>query len=215
MRNHVLTVLFATAALALALPSSAKTPLAVTVRTDAVTVSGVTPGGDVVLFWYTKYSIRGVMHSDALATLLHDGDNDGVVTMSAKVSLRSVWVAVDAADGSLAYGALPQFPLSASALDQTLFRKDAEGEIATMVRDNPRLAVLLVRPGSGAWMLRALDGNLNDRDGAPNGKVEIAFEDTLSVIDGKKKGPKHLKAGDVVAAIDPGHLTLVTAQVTK
>lgn len=215
MRTPILALTFTITALMVALPSSAKTPLAVAVRPDAVTISGVTPGGDVVLFWYTKYSIHGVTHSDALAELLHDNDNDGVVTLSAKVSLRSVWVAVDLADGTLAYGALPQFPLSASRLDQTLLRKDAEGEIATMVRDNPRLAVLLVRPGSGAWMLRALDGNLNDRDGAANGKVEIAFEDTLSIVDAKKKGPKHLKAGDVVAAIDPGHLMLVTGQVTK
>src|SRR5205823_4433621 len=154
----------------------------------------VTPGGDVVLFWYTKYSIHGVTHSDALTKLLHDGDNDGVVTMTTKVSLRSVWVAVDAADGMVAYGALPQFPLVTSAIEQTLFRKDAEGELATMVKDIPRLAVLLVRPGSGAWMLRARDGNLNDRDGAADGKLEIAFEDTLSIVDAKKNGPKHLKA---------------------
>ena len=216
MRNHLLLATVTAAMLVLALPASAaKPPLQVAVRTDGVSVSGVTPGGDVVLFWYTKTSRGGVMHSDAHAMLLHDEDRRGVVSLQAPVPLRSVWVAVDAGDGTAGYGALPQFPLVTAAIDQAIFRKDAEGEIASMVQEIPRLAVLLVRPANGAWMVRGRDGDLNDRDGAANGTLEIAFEDTVSIVDAKKKGPKHLKAGDVIAAIDPGHLTIFIGQVTK
>ncbi|HEX3070602.1 MAG TPA: hypothetical protein VHX14_18685 [Thermoanaerobaculia bacterium] len=148
--------------------------------------------------------------------MLHDDDRDGVIrfTPSADIPLRSVWVAIDEVSGQTATGAPPGFPLLVSPIGPDSFRKDVEGEIASLAVDLPRLVLLLVTPGKGAWLLRGFDGEASDRDGKSNGRVQLSFEDAKT-IDGKDNAPKHIKKDDVVVAIDPGHLDVFVTQVGK
>jgi len=107
----------------------------------------------------------------------------------------------------------PEFPLVVQPLGESSLRKDVEQEIAELAVDTPRLLVLVVRPGAGAWIEAVFDGEKGDHDGA-NGRVKLSF-DELQTIDGKDKAPKHLKRDDAVVAIDPGHLDVFTAQVGR
>jgi len=200
----------------LAIAASGQTQtLNVTVSETTVTVTGVTPGEDVVLFSCSKRMFNGAIHVEPKGRIISDTDKDGVATLSESVPLRSVWIAIDQKSGAVGVGTPPELTPYVRPIADSLFRKDAEDQIAEFEKEIPRLILLLVRPGQGAWMIRGRDGDPSDRDNDVNGRLRLAFEDAKPVVDGKDKAPKHLKAGDVVACIDPGRLDIFLGQVTK
>jgi len=190
-------------------------PMALQVGENSVRVSNLTPGGDVVLFSYAKYGRNGTTINGSRPRLLHDDDGDGVVTLPGTVPYVSVWIAVDYKTGKVVTGARDGFPLYVEPLAETLFRKDAEDQINALEKRILRLMLLVVRPEKGAWALRGREGGEGDRDKEANGKLLLAFEDAQPIAEGKEKAPKHLKAGDVVVAVDLGHLDVFVSEVTK
>lgn len=187
----------------------------VTIRGDSVEVSDVIRGGSIALVGTGRGVGRRGMISQILEThLLVDQDADGVVSFKPKngVPFRSVWVATEIDTGRFATGSPEGFAYRHLPLESSL-KKDLEGELGLLERDVPRMVVLLVRPKSGAWVIAAREGSSFDRDGS-NGRLQIAFEDTVAIA-GKAKGPKHLKIGDLVVAIDPYRLELFSAEVSK
>jgi len=190
--------------------------LQVAVSKQVVTVSNVTRGGSIVLFSCSRGGRTRSIAVKPGANVLRDDDQDGVIQFTPPmgfVLLRSVWIAVDEGSGAIAAGARPEFPLIVRPLGEENLRKDVEQQVASLAIDIPRLLVLLVRPGAGAWVEAVFDGEKGDHGGA-NGRVDLSFED-LQTIDGKDKAPKHLKKDDAVIAIDPGQLDVFVAQVGK
>lgn len=185
------------------------------VERDGVRITNLAPGAQVVLFSYAKYVKRETLFADAQARLLSDEDSDGVITLASDVPNASVWVAIDYETGGVATGALRGFALSVRPIAETLFRKDADEAIHGLEQVVPRLHVLLVRPGLGAWTLRVREGGDGDRDGEANGRIRLAFEDAQPIPGGKEKAPQNLKAGDIVVAVDPGRLNLFVSEVAK
>ena len=211
----MLRTIIAAVVLLIGTPLVAAPPALQIAVTGRITVSNVTSGGSIVLFSCSRVSQPRAIHLDPQARVLRDDDRDGVVSFNpVRVPLRSVWIAVDESSGRIAAGAPAEFPLLVKEIATDHLRKDVEGEIASLAADIPRLIVLLVRPGSGAWWLSGFDGNVHDRDGVSNGRIELSFEEAQPV-DGKEKAPKHLKKDDVLAAIDPGHLDVFIAQVGR
>lgn len=196
--------------------AAANRPLTIAVTAQAVTVANATRGGSVVLFSCTRYSKYRSIGVQPEARMLRDDDSDGVVrfTPGAPIPIRSVWVAVDETSGASAAGAPPEFPLLVSPLGADNLRKDVQGEIASLAAALPRLIVLLVSPGKGAWILASFDGEATDRDTKKDGHVLLSFSDAKAV-DGKDKPPNQVKKDDVVVAIDPGHLDVFITQVGK
>jgi hypothetical protein len=185
------------------------------IRVDATTVAISVPRGEcVVLFSCTRTNWPRSIAVRPAALVLRDDDNDGVIryTPDGGVPLRSVWIAVDQASGEEAVGAQPDFPVSVSPIGSDNLKKDVEGEIATLALGIPRLSLLLVRPGKegGAWMMTAFDGQSTDHDGTGDGRVELSSADAKPVA-GKDNAPKHLRKGDIVAVIAPGHLGVFVA----
>lgn len=201
---------------AVAIPAFAQSALTIQVSETAITISNATRGGHVVLFSCSRGTREGRIHVQPTAVMLDDGDGDGVVRVvpAEAVPLRSVYVAVDYASGSIVTGAHPEYPLLVSPIGAEMLRKDAEGDVAQLAQALPRIVLLLVRPGTGAWLLRGRDGEASDRDGSGNGKLLLAFEDATSIT-GRDKAPKKLKSGDAVAAIDPSHLDVFVGQIGK
>lgn len=192
---------------------------AVTVNDGTVTVSNVTPGGAVVLFSCERGSLRSRTHVQPHAFTLHDEDGDGIISLRPErgVPPQSVWFAADLLTGAAATAAHPAFRMSVFAIADGAFKKDAEGAIAMLDQQWRGVLLLLVRPGSqraGAWMLFTHDGGKADTDGVPNGRVALSFA-SARAVEGKDKAPKHLQAGDVVAAIDPSFLDVYIARVAK
>lgn len=210
-----LATLFALVPLSSFTAAQAQTTPQVHVERDHVRISNLEPGAQIVLFSCAKYVKRGTLYSDPQARLLGDDDSDGVITLASDVPNASVWVAVEFRTGTVAAGALPGFGLTVREIGETLYRKDADEQIIGLERSIPRLQVLLVRPKQGAWGLRVREGGPGDSDGEANGRMRISFEDAQPIPGGKEQAPRHLKAGDVVIAIDPGHLDVFVGQVTK
>jgi len=188
----------------------------VTVDAAAVTISGVPPGGSVVLFSCTRTSSFRSIAVKPAAVMMSDEHHGSVIRYapSGGVPLRSVWIAIDAGSGEAAAAAPADFPLLVSPIGADDLKKDVEGEIASMGLGLPRLSMLLVRPGTGAWIMTGFDGEATDHDQRGDGRVQLAFEDAKPVS-GKDKPPKHLRKGDTVVAIDPGHLDVFIATIDK
>ena len=211
--------LFATAVLLVLAPAvmaqDAPPPLAVSVADTGVRVDNVTRGGEVVLFSAAKRGGRIATKEETVPRLLSDDDGDGIVTLGGAVPICSVWIAVDWQTGAIATGAPGDFPIYVRPIAPELYRKDAEDQIAALEQRVTRMLLLLVRPGKGAWVLRGREGADGDHDAEANGRLQLAFEDATPIAEGKEHAPKHLKAGDVVAAVDLGHLDIFLGQVTK
>jgi len=191
-------------------------PLKVAVDQHSVTISNVTPGGSVILFYCSRIPQPRSISVIADALVIHDDDRDGIVRFTPKepIALRSVFLAVDEANSQYAAGTPPGLPLELRPLPGAALEKDSEGQVATLTVDTPRSLLLVVRPGMGAWVLRSYDGGPVDRDRHGNGRQQLAFEDAHRV-DGKENAPKHLKVDDVVAVIDPGHLAVYVSKISN
>jgi hypothetical protein len=203
--------------LMVAADAAAQPALAVAVSDHNVTVSNVTPGGSVVLFSCEQGAFRGKTQVRPRAAIFGDTDRDGQVRFepaSGTIDLRSVWVAIDYESGAIAFGAPAAFAMTVIPLSAETLRKDAENEIATLLQDATHLHVVVVRPGKGAWWMRGRDGTASDRDATP-GRLALNFDETTSLDGKKEKGPKHLKKGDIVAAINPGHLEVFFTEIGK
>ena len=100
-------------------------------------------------------------------------------------------------------------------INDNLYRKDADEQILAFEKELYRMMLLVVRPGKGAWALRAREGSDSDHDKQANGKLLMAFENAKPLEQGKENAPKHLKAGDVVVVVDLGQYDIFVGEVTK
>ena len=198
-----------------AVAADAPPQIALSFTDTGVRVGNVSPGGEVVLFSAAKRGGVVATKEETVPRLLSDSDGDGVVTWEGMVPITSVWIAVDWRTGAVVTGAPGEFPIYVREIAPELYRKDAEDQIAALENRITRMMLLLVRPGQGAWVLRGREGADGDHDAQANGRLQLAFEDATPIAEGKEKAPKHLKAGDVVAAVDLGHLDIFLGQVTK
>ena len=183
---------------------------------DAVTINNVPSSGSIALFTVARTTRNRHIHLESRVEVLTDDDRDGTVqyTPENRTPLRSVWVAAELSSGAYAIAAHPDFPLYMQPLPAASLRKDSTGEIAALELEIPRLLLLLVRPGKGAWLLRSAEGGAGDSDATPNRKLSMLFEHAIPVA-GKEKAPANLKSGDFVAAIDPGQLDVWAATIGK
>ena len=200
-------------ALAFAQPPSSPPGPAITFDKSSVSVAGVSPKGQAVLF-----SVAREVAEDDVATVvrrsrvLPDDDGDGVVKLDLgrDVPLRSVWVAVDLATGQVAAAAPEGYPLR-------LVKWRGVGIVhgnahADRVEDARTFAeVLLVRPGAGAWQLTVGDGSAGDDDGAADGKLAAAL-DRMTPVAGTTPPPTKFDPKDVVVLIDPNRMELTVVQ---
>jgi hypothetical protein len=188
--------------------------LAVRLENETVVASGLR--GDAVLFGASLQSERGLPTLRQFTEILSDGDRDGIVTFEPRggTPLRSFWVVIDLVTGERGLAVPPDYEVAHEELQRNALKHDASGLTSGLSQDRSRMIVLVVRPGEGAWVLAAADGSRNDKDQQHDGRVEVTFEQALA-IGGDRKAPKHLKADDVIAVIDPVGMALRTVRITK
>jgi hypothetical protein len=206
------TLLIVAALLALAAGDTVAAPVIV-VGENAVTITSVTPGGEVVLFACDKRALNGGTRASSQQSVLHDTDHDGVVSLQTQPAFRSVWIAVDSTTGAVAAGA--PFPLEIYPITSASLARDSAGAIVRFEVELSRMAMLVIRPGGGAWIARGWDGAEQDRDGMGNGRLSLAFADAVPVTEGDPAAPAALRSGDVIAAVDLGRLEVYLGTVTQ
>lgn len=196
---------------------NASAPASISFTGDTVQIAPVTPGGRIVLFAAALESSDGILGQITGAKMFVDDDRDGVITYrrNGGVPIRSLWIAVDFDTGQFGVGtpsnALEAFlPFPAS-----LLKKDAEGVLGLYDREQLSAEMLIVRPGEGAWHLRALEGGSGDADKTHNGKLGLASAEAIPVPGISVTAPKKLKKGDVIAVIDPGRMEAFVTEISQ
>lgn len=182
--------------------------LSLTFSSDTVTVANVDGKNEIIAFGIGigRHGYAALLRHDVQAAV--DEDGDGRVSFAVRdIPARSVWIAVDARSGEYVVatptGELPR-PL---IVPSNSWRANlADLEIAASY-----LEVLLVRPGSGAWILRSADGGIHDADGLPDRKIRVRL-DRMQKILGEEKGPPHAVPRDLLFAIDPQSLELFVSE---
>jgi hypothetical protein len=179
-----------------------------------LTVVGVTPDSPVAVLG-VAHEPRGAYQAVATCrSLTPPADREGtaVLELGQAVAPSSLWAAVDLASGALAVGApegaeVRQVPLAGDALVAT-----TDGAVEAIRHPHRLVELLLVRPGVGAWGLRAGDGGTEDFDGAVDDAVTLLLERLEGVGDGPAF-PGELLAGDVLVLLDPDRLEVATTTV--
>lgn len=189
--------------------ASAPPELAVTFEEAAVVAAGLTPGGDAV-FWSVGREPLGAVQRvvrhhglavvDALGEARFEPDTSAVL-------LKSVWSVADLETGALAIAAPPGFVLREIPFPGNGFAVGAPGRVNRLRHPKSALDLLMIRPGVGAWRLRAHDTGAKDRDGEDDDRVMTDLDDLEPFDPAGPEPPERFARGDVVVVVDPHDLT--------
>jgi hypothetical protein len=214
---HCFAAVLSIAAFAISLPARAGS-LVLTFGERSVTVSGATPGSDVVLFAIAKEpgnSVVPVPMKTVHAVVLHDDDHDGTVIFERQraVPLIAVWVAVDLASGQWVASGSPGFDAQTIPLE-SLAKQDNAGQLRKLSALVPEMDVLLVRPGTGAWRVYAAKTSTIDENGRAARPLQI---DVGAMIPLATSLPKldAIHQGDILALIEPHSMRFAVVEVGK
>jgi hypothetical protein len=189
--------------------ASAPPELLVTFEEAAVLAAELTPGGDVV-FWSVGREPLGSVQR----VIRHQGvevvDALGEARFEPKsgaVLLKSVWAVADLATGALAIAAPPGFVLQEIPFPGHGFAAGAPGRVNRLRHELSALDLLMVRPGVGAWRLRAHDTGARDRDGEDDDRVLTDLDDLEPLDPGGPEPPERYARDDVLVVLNPRDLT--------
>lgn len=190
--------------LAAPLPASPATPPELSFEAGAVLARGVTPKGRIVWFSVAREISRQSATIVPRIEQKADEDGDGVVRLELdqELPLRSIWFAVDLETGESAVAAPEGFPLlegglAGKAIPAALNRLDLQSGFVYLV---------LVRPGVGAWRLRAGDGGASDEDGQPDGTLRAALASLEGIDPSTPPPPERFSPSDLLLVIDPNRM---------
>lgn len=216
------------ASLLLVLSASGATTESAPQVTPAVTVSGrhvlaegITPHGKAVFFGISRgdTGYGGGVGVRVTKTVMADDDGDGRIDLDAGYDIpgRAVWAVVDFDNGQYALAAAPEFDIEERRLQPGALKNDESGGLAFVSDARARVALLVVRPGKGAWYNLGFLGGAGDARKDPLGEyLTLAFADGTSIAGERQDpAPRHLKNGDVLIGIDPGRLDIFTMAVGK
>lgn len=222
----------ASAASAIPLGRAASGPpeLALSLEEAAVIASGLTPGGEALVFsiarepqqYFTRVARRDeVLPVDGLGELRYQPFEDG-----SPLPFAAVWVVVDLATARAAHGATPGFSSPARPLPADGVRRGSGGRWNRLAARLNEAQVLLVRPAEappgppegdsepGAWGAYWMDGSGRDLDGADDGALETALDALVPVIAGGPPPPEELAPGDLLVLVDPSSLAYFLVRFT-
>jgi hypothetical protein len=181
---------------------------------DGVTVSGSTPGGQVILFGLSRTPLGTAAHT-ARRALVQVSDGTGATTFAfhSPVPRSSIYAAVDYETGAYAISTPDGYPLRLTPFPIAALQKNG-GIYTQLGMERVSLEILCVRAKKGAWRVFLTDCSRNDRDGACDGKLIVdatAFQAILST----KEDLKDFKEHDVVIMIDPIEMDVMASEVGK
>ena len=197
--------------------ASAPPELVVRFEEASVAASELTPGGEVVFFsmarepqGYVQRVVRriGWEVADRLGEARYAPEGGAV-------PLKSVWAVADVASGKFAVAAPAGFRLEEISFPGNAFEVGAPGVVNRLRHAFSTVDMLQVRPGVGAWFLRAYDAGSGDRDGADDDRVTTAPEDAVPVgpVLGAGPPPERFAADDVIVVINPRDLRFYAARL--
>jgi hypothetical protein len=135
-----------------------------------------------------------------------------------RVPLKSVWAVVDLETGAFGIGAPSGFRLRELPFPGRAFEVGAPGLVNRLRHRFAFVDMMLVRPGVGAWSLRAHDAGPSDHDGADDDRTTTRLDDLEPLGPGgatptPAAPPDRFAAGDVVVVINPRDLTIYATRL--
>jgi hypothetical protein len=189
--------------------ASAPPELLVSFEEAAVLAVELTPGGDAV-FWSVGREPLGAVqrvvrhHGLAVVDALGEARFE---PETGSVLLKSVWAVSDVATGAFAISAPPGFVLREIPFPGNGFAVGAPGRVNRLRHPKSSLDLLMIRPGVGAWRLRAHDTGAKDRDGKDDDRVMTDLDDLEPFDPAGPEPAERFARGDVVVVVDPHDLT--------
>jgi hypothetical protein len=202
--------------------TAAATPQPViTAGARTITISGVTPGGTVVLFGASHETREGnppIPRNVRRAELLVDTDGDGSVVydVGGAVPAIAVWIAVDLTTGAHGGGPLTDFPgAPAAPISTAAFLRSNPGALNKLSLPFAELALLVVRPKVGAWQAYAAKHSARDENRGTTKQLQLDLASAIQPLGDNKVTLGVPQPGDVVVAIDPRGLSYAVVEVSR
>jgi hypothetical protein len=197
-----------------AAPASAQVPTgpSLAVSAQAVTATGMTPGGAVVWLGMARKVVeyeaifarrQGVVQADALGT--------AQVPLAEAVPLQSIWVAVDLKTGLYATASRAGFSPRAFALGAGALEVRGAGLADRLLDAADYGEVLLVRPGKGAWGKTIGRGGAADESDPSEPTYKLSFDKLEAVSAADGAAPGKLSPRDLVFVLHPQAMGLAVA----
>jgi hypothetical protein len=125
-----------------------------------IRIQGNSAGGMVVVVGVAREPLPGATRVESWVLALPDDDLDSEVVLDLEraVPLKSAWGAVDLATGSSGTAVGEGFPLDVVRPGPSGFELDPISGAPLIRLARATVHFVLVRPGIGAWSLRAYDG---------------------------------------------------------
>jgi hypothetical protein len=170
----------------------------------ALVITGLTPGESVALMGLATVRNGLLLQDLEFEEYLVDSDLDGVVRydIGQPVPYRSLWAVAGLATGEYTI-VTGGFPLREMEISDQALLVGAPGQLRKLRHTRAQVKVLLVRPGEGAWTVRAHKGGpMDDERGNGVPGFSTSLEKFATLVPGAVP-PKNFKPRDVVVVIDP------------
>jgi hypothetical protein len=197
----------------ISIQGAAPPELRVEFEARAVTIRGISIGGDVVVYSLARDQVQFNYAHTSIWRFVATETGGGAVRLvtSGEIDARRLWVVVDQASGrSLITRTSSLEPVERLAPALLRQEKDGRGDRVSLPFEVAE--VLLIRPGEGAWMTPVGDGGGDDDDGKPDGRVSLRPGKLHDFYRKEKKNDK-LNRDDVLIAIDPRTLRVMEARL--
>jgi hypothetical protein len=168
-----------------------------------VSVEGLTPGGNVVVFGVARVAKKYYSEVVPRVGVVPDSDGDGIVTLDYPegVPPRAIWTFVDLVTGRRAVLPSAGYENVAMPFLPDGFKKANNGQLKKLELEMADIHLLLVRPGEGAWSIAFSANSGLDENQGTGEKARLDISRLLPVA-GTPAAPEHFRKGDVVVAID-------------
>jgi hypothetical protein len=215
MRTFIASTVFALFGVGTAVVCGAAAPgdPIVTLTSTRITVTGITPGADVLFFGagLEPKRYQAVVHrwlNVVTDTALH---GSVVYDLTPPVSWNAVWVVADLRTGKYAIASTTGFSVTHAAVLRKQLQKDAAGLVSRFSYGTDVAEVLYLTPG-GAWTITARDGDPTDADGKADGSTLIDLSQVTPVGDRMQRPLVFTPAGTLFI-IDPTRLDLFELRI--
>jgi len=202
--------------LAAAPPSVAAPPLGITLDGDAVVVSGLEPGTEIVYFSVSRFSAAYVPRTERRSERLADEDADGEVriALDRPVPPKFLAVAVELPSGRFAVWTPDDSPGREVAFPENSLRPGPGDRLDRLEDGNDYIELLLVRPGRGAWALTTGDGTPTDESPSSDGLVLAALASMVPVGDSGEP-PEEYEKDDLLLRVAPAAMEYYLARIVR
>lgn len=177
--------------------------ISISFEAQTLEADGLTPYADAAVYGLSRGRVGWRVSTLRVATLVNDDNGDGLISLDLPraPSGSSVWAVIELQSGEMTVspgpgGRLREVDSPANALS------GSGGTVQHLAEEGrPYLEMVVVRPGSGAWIARLGDGGPADADGVNNGHIHAQFAD-MSPLGGSGSPPATLQPPDLLLVVD-------------